>query len=273
MPVHTATMSSALSRSVSLLRGAGQPPLVVAHRGASGHAPENTMAAFRLAIEMGAPAVECDVHLTADNHLVVIHDATVDRTTSGSGPVAALMLAELQALDAGEWFSPRFQGERLPTFEETLALCRGRARLFVELKAGGGTALAEAAVKALQNTPAEGVAVISFDAALIQAVSKARPDVPCGLLRNRLALRLKRPAQVALEARAAGATLLGPEAAGLRALLVSAAHQAGLGVSVWTVDDPEAMRRLADTGVDAITTNFPDRALALFPAGRAESAC
>ena len=100
-----------------LWRAPGQPPLIVAHRGASGLAPENTLAAFRLAIELGAPAVECDVHLSADGIPVVIHDAQLDRTTNGKGPVAEQPFAALQTLDAGGWRDPRFAGERLPALD------------------------------------------------------------------------------------------------------------------------------------------------------------
>src|SRR5436309_263912 len=129
-----------------LRRTPGAPPFIVAHRGASALAPENTLAAFRRALEAGAPAVECDVHLTADGAPIVIHDARVDRTTNGTGEVASLTLAALRALDAGGWFDPRFAGERLPTLEETLAIAAGRSRVFVELKPGGGAALVDRAL-------------------------------------------------------------------------------------------------------------------------------
>ncbi|MGH2352028.1 MAG: glycerophosphodiester phosphodiesterase, partial [Chloroflexota bacterium] len=132
-----------------LRRAPGRPPLIVAHRGASGLAPENTLAAFRLALDLGAPAVECDVHLAADGAPVVIHDPRVDRTTSGSGDVRALTLDHLRRLDAGSWFSARFAAERIPTLDETLAVCTGRARVFVELKVGGGPPLVDAALQAI----------------------------------------------------------------------------------------------------------------------------
>src|SRR5215204_6586712 len=97
--------------------GQGYRTLVVAHRGASAEAPENTLAAFRLALEQGAPAVECDVHLSADGSPVVIHDETVDRTTNGKGAVAALTRAALRGLDAGSWHGPGFAWEPIPTLE------------------------------------------------------------------------------------------------------------------------------------------------------------
>lgn len=106
----------------------------VAHRGASDRYPENTLLAFERALEAGADAIECDVHLTADGEVVVIHDATVDRTTNGHGEVAALTLDELRQLDAGSWKDARFSGQRIPTLREVAELVRGRVPLFVEVK-------------------------------------------------------------------------------------------------------------------------------------------
>src|SRR5216684_4181789 len=94
---------------------------VIAHRGASGHSPENTMAAFRRAVELGARFIETDLHLSRDGEIVAIHDPTLDRTTSGRGPVMAHSLDELRQLDAGSWFSPEFAGERIPTLDEILS--------------------------------------------------------------------------------------------------------------------------------------------------------
>ena len=109
-------------------------PLVIAHRGASGSAPENTMAAFSLAVERGAEVVELDVQMTADGYPVVIHNATVNRTTDGTGLVREKTLAELQTLDAGSWFETRFAGERVPTLEEVVTWARGRVALAIEIK-------------------------------------------------------------------------------------------------------------------------------------------
>lgn len=106
----------------------------IAHRGASDRYPENTLLAFEQALELGAEAVECDVHLSADGEVVVIHDPTVDRTTNGHGEVAAMTLEELRRLDAGIRRHPRFAGQRIPTLSEVLELVRGRAQVFIELK-------------------------------------------------------------------------------------------------------------------------------------------
>ncbi|MEK6570557.1 MAG: glycerophosphodiester phosphodiesterase family protein [Bacteroidota bacterium] len=117
------------------LRAADKRLLVVAHRGCSGRAPENTVAAFEMALEFGADMIECDVRLTKDDEVVVFHDRTLNRTTDGGGPVEERTLEDLKKLDAGSWFSRRFSGERIPTLNEVLCLLEGRAFLNIELKA------------------------------------------------------------------------------------------------------------------------------------------
>ena len=113
--------------------GAG-PTFVVAHRGANAYAPENTLASFRLAAEQGADAIEFDVRATADGHLVVIHDASLERTTDRDGEIGSLTLAEIRRADAGGWRGPAFRGERVPTLEEVLDVARGRLLVDIELK-------------------------------------------------------------------------------------------------------------------------------------------
>src|SRR6266496_640164 len=109
-------------------------PIVFAHRGASAHAPENTIAAFELALAQNADAIELDVKLTADGHVVVIHDSTVDRTTGSRGRVKDLSLAQLRSLDAGSFFSEKYRGEKIPTLEEVLEAVGKRTIINVELK-------------------------------------------------------------------------------------------------------------------------------------------
>lgn len=106
----------------------------IAHRGASGHAPENTMAAFEKAFEMKADYIEIDVQMTKDGELIAIHDTTVNRTTNGTGSVGDYTLEEIQQLDAGSWFGQEFVGERIPTFEEIIDTYRGKIGLLIELK-------------------------------------------------------------------------------------------------------------------------------------------
>ena len=122
--------------NIALLRAPGAPVLRVGHRGAKGHAPENTFASFNLALEMGVNAVETDVHLSKDGEVVLIHDHTVDRTTDGRGFVKDMTLRELKQLDAGSWYDTRFAGQRIPTLTELLEWARGRVGVAIEIKNG-----------------------------------------------------------------------------------------------------------------------------------------
>lgn len=254
-----------------LQRQPERPPLVVAHRGASGLAPENTLAAFQRAVELHTPALECDVHTSSDGVAVVLHDATLDRTTNGNGPVAEQSFEQIQRLDAGSWFGAAFAGERIPTLDEVLEVCSERARLFIELKVGGGDALANAALAAVDRHPRTAVAIITFDASLVKLVATRRPDLPLGYLVGQRLVREQGTAALAQTAGTLGAGFLSPEQTVADAALVQAAHAAGQMVSVWTVDDADRMRVLSDAGVEAITTNRPDVALDLFSA--VESDC
>ncbi len=243
---------------------AGRRPLIVAHRGASGLAPENTLAAFRLAIALGTPAIECDIHLSADGVPVVIHDPRVDRTTGGRGEVGRLTFDQLRRLDAGAWFAPQFAGERIPSLDDVLALCAagsGRVRLFLELKPGGGPPLVDAALAALARAPRVPVAIISFDAAQVELVAQRRPAQPLGYLVSRRQLATSGEAALLAQTRRLGASFIAPQHEPVTAAFVAQARAAGLAVSVWTVDDPARMQQLAAHGVDAITTNRPDVAL------------
>ena len=151
--------------------------LVDAHRGASATHPENTLAAFRAAVEAGADSVELDVQLTADGEPVVIHDDTVDRTTNGSGAVAELPLKTIRALDAGSWRHPRFSGQRIPTLDETLELLAAAPRINMELKSEDPR-LAEVAVEAIEARRLHpGIMVSSFLLRHLVAVKRRLPGV------------------------------------------------------------------------------------------------
>ena len=159
---------------------------VIAHRGFSGAAPENTLAAVRAAIEVGADMVEIDVTLTSDGHIVVIHDETLDRTTTGSGRVSDFTLAELQRLDAGGWFAPRFAGERIPTLDQVLDEIEGRILLNVEIKSeaverGVVTKVASAIRK---RGMMEHVVVSSFSPTALQQMHFEAPEIRSAVLYN-----------------------------------------------------------------------------------------
>ncbi len=152
--------------NLSLLRSPGSPLLRVGHRGAKGHAPENTLASFQLGMEMGVTAVETDVHLSKDGEVVLIHDHTVDRTTNGHGFVKDLTLAELKKLDAGSWFAARFAGERIPTLTELLIWAKDKVGVAIEIKNGPiyYPGIAEKTIRLLREHGMERQAIlISFD--------------------------------------------------------------------------------------------------------------
>jgi glycerophosphoryl diester phosphodiesterase len=235
-------------------------PLVMGHRGAMGHAPENTMASFRLAHELGVEAVELDVHLSADGVLVVHHDETLDRTTDGTGELAALTLAQLQQLDAGRWFSPEFGGERIPTLEEVLLWARGVSLpVVVEFKRNPNVrAIVEAAVTLVDRLgAAEDVAFISFDHFVVLGLKQARPGWCTGVL------YAARPVDAVHLATSAQADGLLPNFAFVERDMVDAAHAAGKWVGCWAPNTERELGYALMQGVDMIGTNFPDRLHAL----------
>jgi glycerophosphoryl diester phosphodiesterase len=144
--------------------------IVIAHRGASSYAPENTFAAFDLAIRMGVHHIELDVEATSDGHIVVIHDDTVDRTTDGSGPVTNHTLAALQALDAGSWFGARFAGERIPVFDEVLDRYKGRVHIHTEIKGRAPYLSQRTADLVRQHDMVDQVTITSFQRARLEEI-------------------------------------------------------------------------------------------------------
>lgn len=227
--------------------------LVIAHRGASSYAPENTMAAFDLAIQMGVHDLELDVHASRDGEVVVIHDETVDRTTNGAGPVTEHTLADLRALDAGSWFGGAFAGARIPAFDEVLARYRGLAHLHTEIK-GRSAKLSEKAVDLVRrHGMTEGVTFTSFQKARLEEVRACAPEFPTGWLVAEVS------ESTIAQARALGLTQLCPKASGVTPALVQRLHGEGFAVRAWGVSTEELMRQVVDAGADGMTVNFPDR--------------
>ncbi|WP_245885973.1 glycerophosphodiester phosphodiesterase [Xylanimonas oleitrophica] len=247
------------------------PPVVVAHRGSSSVAPQNTMAAFEAAWRAGAGMIELDVQLSADGEVVVIHDDTVDATTDGTGPVAGHDLAALRALDAGAWFAPAFAGQRVPTLGEVLTFLRERpgTDLLLELKDSWSPDDARRVTSAVDAAGlGDRVVVQSFDVGTVAALRDVAPHLRRGLL-------LEEPHERVLEVCAElGATACNPSVEMMLEddALVTRLHAAGLQVMVWTANLVPQWEALvaADggTGVDAIITDRPDR-LAGWLAGRA----
>lgn len=228
--------------------------LLIAHRGASAEAPENTLAAFDLALEQGAKALELDVRLSADGVPVAIHDATVERTTDGHGPVAGHTLAQLKALDAGSWFGPRFAGERVPALEEVLVRYRGKARLQIELKSEEVELPAGVAALVRQHKAEHDIILSSFIKAQLERARPLLPEVPLAWLVRRF------NNEVIQEAAEAGFQSCCPPAALVTAELVREAKARGLTVVAWGVRSVEELGRLVGCGAVAATVDWPDRA-------------
>ena len=232
--------------------------LVIAHRGASGHAPENTLAAFRRAIALGAAFIETDLQLSRDARFVAIHDDTVNRTTNGQGKVRDLTLADLRKLDAGSWFGSEFTGERIPTLEEILEFSKKHDVVFyLELKPGGSWGGEHVLIGALRESQEIArTVVISFDAGILDSLRKIEPTLMTGLLFDgQLDHPLDRAVQIGARQLAVRGDLVTPT------MLVEA-RKRDLQVVCWTVNQPAHMRLLIDAGVDGIMSDYPDRILA-----------
>lgn len=230
-------------------------PWVIAHRGASGHAPENTLAAFERAVQLGATFIETDLHLTRDAHFVAIHDNTLERTTNGRGAVHDFTLRELRHLDAGKWFDREFMDEHIPTLEETLEFSRKHDIVFyLELKYDAAWGMHHALVAALRNAEsAARTVVISFDPATLRAVHKLEPSLMIGLLLEDAGVDFVGiAAKTGARQVCAASSIVTPD-------LVAKAHRADLHVVTWTVNSAEEMRTMMSLGVNGIMTDFPDR--------------
>jgi glycerophosphoryl diester phosphodiesterase len=243
-------------------------PIIFAHRGASACAPENTLAAFELAVQQGAPGIELDAKLCADGHVIVIHNQSVDRTTNGSGKVDEMPLAALRELDAGSFFSEKFRGQKIPTLEEVFEAVGKKVLINVELKnlATPFDALVPKVVELVKKHGlGERILFSSFLPPVLAQAARLLPETPRGLLtapgrlgwlgctfgfRNRVYQALH------------------PHRTGVSDEMVKRVQAAGKRVVVWTVNAEAEIRRMVGCGVEGIITDDP--ALALRLLGRAK---
>jgi glycerophosphoryl diester phosphodiesterase len=240
--------------------------LIVAHRGGAALAPENTLAAFANAIKLGVDLVECDVHLSKDGQVVVMHDADVSRTTDGKGQISELTLGELGKLNAAAKFPGGSAAQTVPTLAELLDLVKGKVGLQIEIKvAPGNKRYPGIERKVIDLVNARGmtndVIVISFDFPTLKEIKALEPRIQTGALvrADWFSARNHHVEQIVADALdATGADYFAPTAAPVTAALVNAAHARGLKIGVWTVNAAPDMQRYAEWGVDAITTDRPD---------------
>ncbi len=235
---------------------------LIGHRGAARVAPENTLAGFRAAAACGVRMVEFDVRLTRDLIPIVLHDDRIDRTTDGQGDAARMTYAEIRRHDAGSWFDPRFRGERVPSFSETLALL-GELGLgaIVELKPASGqeAETAERVVETLRQEWPENLpspTLSSFRSDALEVAQRVAPDLA------RAVLVKKVPSDWQTRADALEAVALHVDHRYLKSSEAASIRDAGFGLFAYTVNEPDRAEELFNWGVEAVFTDCPDRLLA-----------
>ena len=232
-------------------------PLVIAHRGFSWVAPENTLAAYKLAVDAGAQLAECDVWLSADGVPVLLHDSSLKRTAGRDAKVNELTVAELKQLDAGGWKDERFAGERIPTLLEALQLVKGHLRFVIEIKQTGMEEQVIAAIREADIDPAD-VMIFCFNRSVVARIVKLEPRLPTTWLIGDLPYdQAERRAMIA-DAVADRLSAIGVARTSADPALVRLARESGLSLYVWTADEPADMRYLKRIGVDGIITDRPD---------------
>ncbi len=235
----------------------------IAHRGASGSAPENTLAAFKKAMEIGVDAVELDLHGTADGEIVVIHDDSLNRTTNIRGAINQTTLERIKCADAGAWFDADFTGEPVPTLTEALkciasggALCKPAPIAVLEIK---DALIGEAVVaKIREANMLEMAVIISFHASLLKNVRAVEPRIPTGwLIGNNNGS--ESPVQLCQQLTELGSSLLNVNHLMITAEFAYEVRRRGITLWSWTVDSLDRMRQMKGFGVQGITSNHPER--------------
>jgi len=233
-------------------------PIKIGHRGASGYCPENTMASYKKAIELGADFLEVDIHLSKDDILVVHHDPTLDRTTNGKGNLRDYTAAELKELDAGSWYHSRYKDERIPLLREVLENFGSEVGILIELKhpsayPGIEEKLAEELVKFQEcSTSKNKIMVHSFDMESMKRFHQLMPDIQVGVLIKRRINDQK------LKEIAEFASFLNPKQTILSTKLQMRIQKHGMKVFTWTVNNKKQIRMFKMMQVDGIISDFPD---------------
>lgn len=236
-------------------------PRVIAHRGFSGEAPENTMAAFRKAVDVKADMMELDVLLSKDGQVVVIHDETLERTTNGLGRVADYNYEELARLDAGTWFHPRFEGETIPLLRDVLLFAKGKILVNIEIKTEAWTpntfeGIASRVVAMVDELGMRDLVIISsFDSRILKQVRQLDSEIKTATLYDEDSRGELRPLVLVAEDHSNGFNLSKSEVSGS---VVESCHSQGIPVSVYTVNTAEMMDFILGMGVDALFTDNPD---------------
>jgi len=231
---------------------------IIAHRGASSVAPENTMAAFEKAVEIGSDYFELDVRSSFDDSLMIMHDATIDRTTNGSGNISSIFYASLRTYEAGSWFSPEFSDEKIPTLSEALDLALAspyEVGVVIEIKAVNATIVGKVVEEVQKRNMQNRVIISSFTFSQIEEAKTLDPTIPVQLFGTISQTQINQVSGIGGEWVGTGGTVT-------QALLDST-HLKNMFLNKWTVNSAGDMIALIDLGVDGITTNYPQTAIAL----------
>ncbi len=238
---------------------------VISHRGANKYAPQNTVPAFKKSLEIGIDGFETDVHLTADDHIVICHNYTVDETSNGFGKVSDMTLGRLRELDFGSYFSEKFVGTQLPMLEEFLQLCKDESVkvMNIEIKEplNGDKTIADKTIAMVKEYGLfDKLIISSFDPEIIKQCKKVDPACKTGFLYSpeRKIYYYKMLFNYIGYAKEIGADYLHPHYSLVSASYVERCHKNGIGVNPWTVDDDNQVKRMLNCGVDGIITNVPD---------------
>ena len=246
-------------------------PWVIAHRGASGIAPENTLAAIERAIEMQVDFIEIDIHQSKDGEIVLMHDATLDRTTDGMGAISDYTWAELKKLDAGSWMDSQFTNERIPTLREALDLINGQSRVLLEVKKGEDGryhGFEEKIVRLIdEKSAASWVVIQCFQAETVRRFMELAPEIEVHkLLLGELPLvplHHDGEFQFKQAGNFEGVAAINPWRPMLTQRLVNRIHSRNKKVFVFTINKVSDMKKAIEMGVDGIITDYPDRLIQL----------
>ena len=234
-------------------------PTIVAHRGSSGSAPENTIAAFRMGINEGANMIELDVRMTRDFFLVVLHDQDIKRTTNGVGKVWDFSLQELRAFDAGQWYGPKFKGERIPTLRQVMELLPPHVTLNIEVKTDGEPrqrlALEEACILAIMEKKLEQRTIVSsFDHAYLKRFHHLFPAIRTGALYLPVRDTLSTPSRLA---QTLGISAFICAKNQVTKKMVEDAHAHDIPVACYTVNAREDLDKMLNLQVDTVISDYP----------------
>lgn len=263
MTVNMALIAAAVDRRPATIQAfmeIGGPTRVIAHRGFSGKAPENTLVAIRRAIDIGADMVEVDVTMTRDGHVILLHDETLKRTTNGKGKPFKKSLAKIRSLDAGSWFAPEFAGERIPTLAEALETVKDRVLINIEIKSEAVKhgVVPKVAALIVEHGMLDQVVVSSFSPEALRRMKITAPDVVTASLFNKKIHTGRDPLEIVQEVGSRGFNISGKR---LTPAMIDRCHRHQIPVAVYTVNEAPVMHRLVEMGVDAVFTDHPDRML------------